>query len=511
MSVRMIRFSAPRWIGLGLALSAMGAAMMSGCTDHRAYACAAGRPVSLAPVALRPSAVPEPVPQAGAAVPLITSPSDVEGPWGTQLTIQGSGFGAASDGGYVAVGRGSREMRLPVCGSALTSDCVATWSDTRIVFRAPLGSSGVVSVHAAGGAVDAFAFRPTWAASDAWAIPPGDTNVTTLASADHGGRVYLVIDHGPTPAAGTIDTAARGAITLVSFGSDGVSSLDLPVSRTRRPLAAFTATPEGLVLATAGGDASSLGYFRIRDGSVERDDACLPITRGADTLALTSYGSSVAVWVVQPDHGATRFVRSGNTWYETKNFEDKGTSGRGVERADGTVAFGASANAGRASDLFGFGYDAKEVPVAEWASPTDGDLRRVSLSPALDDSVQTAVYPAGGITMSFCNDDSSSGLLDDRAAERCRLRSLTAAGSWVAPPGRAADVARSVRFGVVDGTLVDVDSRKERIVYGGAAGDAPRTVVDGIAASAVVVEGNLEAPVLVLQDARQLRVARLPR
>ncbi len=507
----MLRSPAPRALGAVLVLPMLTMLAAQSCTDHRAYACAAGRPVSLAPVALRPSAVPEPVPRAGAAAPVVTSPSDVEGPWGTQLTIQGSGFGAATDGGYVAVGRGTREVRLPVCGAAVVDDCVASWSDTRIVFRAPLGSSGVVSVHAAGGAIDAFAFRPTWTASDAWTIPPGDTSVTTLASADDGGRVYLVVDHGPTPTAGTLDTAARGAITLVSFGSDGVSSLVLPVSRTRRPLAAFTATPEGLVLAMAGGDASSLGYFRIRNGSVERDDACLPITRGADTLALTSYGSSVAVWVVQPDHGATRFVRSGNTWYETKNFEDKATSGRGIERADGTVAFGASANAGRASGFFGIGFDAKAVPVAEWASPTDGELRRVSLSPALDDSVQTAVYPTSDLTISFCNDDPSGGLLDDHSPEACRVRTLSAAGTWVAPPGRAADAARSVRFGVVDGSLVDVDSRKERIVYRGAAGDAPRTVVDGIAASAVVVEGNLEAPVLVLQDARQLRVARLPR
>lgn len=196
---------------------------------------------------------------------------------------------------------------------------------------------------------------------------------------------------------------------------------------------------------------------------------------------------------------------------EARQPHESGSEARRIERADGTVAFGASVSAGRHGDFFGFGYDAKEVPVAEWASPTDGDLRRVSLSPALDDSVQTAVYPAGGLTMSFCNDDASSGLLDDRAPERCRVRTLTAAGAWVAPPGRAADAPRSLRFGVVDGTLVDVDSQKNRVVYQGAPGDAPRTVVDRIAASAVVVEGNLEAPVLVLQDARQLRVARLPR
>lgn len=499
----MLRSPAPRALGAVIVLPMLTVLAAQGCSDHRAYVCASARPLAFAPVASRPSAVPEPATRADAAAPVVSSQGDVAAPWGTQLTVQGSGFGSAADGGYVAMGRAPREQRLPVCGASATTECVSSWSDTRITFRAPLGSAGVVSVHAAGGAVDAFTFRPTWVASDPWLLPAGDTNVTTLASADDGERAYLVLDHGPTTAVGTI--------TLVSFGSDGVASVDLPVLPARRPVAAFTRSSDGLVLAMAGGDATALSYFRVRGESVERDDACLPITRGADTLALTSYGTSVAVWVVQPDHGATRFVRTGNTWYETKNFEDDATSGRGIERADGTVAFGASANAGRASGFFGIGFDAKAVPVARWASPTDGELHGVSLSPALDDSVQTAVYPTSDLTISFCNDDPSGGLLDDHSPEACRVRTLTAAGTWVAPPGRRADAPRSVRFGVVEGTLVDVDSQKGRVVYEGAPGDAPRTVVDGLPASALLVEGDLRAPALVLQDARQVRVARLPR
>lgn len=499
----MLRSPAPRALAAILALPMLGILAAPGCSDHRAYVCVSSRPVALSTVASRPSAVPEPAPRADAPAPVVVAQDDVVGPWGTQLTLQGAGFGSAADGGFVAVGRGAREVRLPVCGVSAATECVTSWSDARITFRAPLGSSGVVSVHAAGGAVDALTFRPTWVASDAWMLPAGDTRVATLASADDGERAYLVVEHGPASGGSTL--------TLVAFDGDGVSTVDLAVPHARTPVAAFAKAPDGVVLAIAGGDAAALGYFRVRADAVEHDDACLPITRGADTVALTSYGASVAVWVVQPDHGATRFVRSGNTWYETKNFEDDATSGRGIERADGTVAFGASASAGRASGFFGIGFDAKAVPVARWASPTDAELHGVNLSPALDDSVQTAVYPANGITMSFCNDDPSSGLLDDHGPEACRVRTLSATGSWVAPPGRTADAPRSVRYGVVDGTLVDVDNPKGRVVYRGAPGETPRTVVDGVPATAVVVDGDLRAPVLVLQDARQVRVARLPR
>ncbi len=130
---------------------------------------------------------------AGGAMPTplgVSSMTPSSGPYGTEVVVQGSGFGAAS--GAVALLLGDDQS---VSLSPSSRPEVTSWTDSEIRFRVPFPVEGAVTLEGESGSVSAGSFSPTWIPGPP-SSPIGAVHAVASLSA-RAGHVAVVLDTTP--------------------------------------------------------------------------------------------------------------------------------------------------------------------------------------------------------------------------------------------------------------------------------------------------------------------------
>jgi hypothetical protein len=133
--------------------------------------------------------------------PEIETMDPAVGPYGTAVTITGSGLGNAELKGFtLAVGNQGEVELTP------ESDEVVSWNDEEIVFRYPFPAEGAVALEGPKGNALAGEFAPTWHVAQELETAPAATAIASISPVpDH---ITMLFDTMP--------------LTLLDVGPDGV-------------------------------------------------------------------------------------------------------------------------------------------------------------------------------------------------------------------------------------------------------------------------------------------------
>jgi hypothetical protein len=133
--------------------------------------------------------------------PEITALEPASGPYGTVVTITGTGLGNADLEGFtLAVGNQGEVELTP------ESDEVVSWSDEEIVFRYPFPAEGAVALEGPKGDALAGEFAPSWHVAQQLETAPVASVIASISPEP--GRIILLFDTMP--------------LTLLDIGADGV-------------------------------------------------------------------------------------------------------------------------------------------------------------------------------------------------------------------------------------------------------------------------------------------------
>jgi hypothetical protein len=134
--------------------------------------------------------------------PQIESMEPTSGPYGTHVTIKGTGLGNAALAGFTLAVGNQGEVTLNPKDKA----SVVSWTDDEIVFRYPFPAEGGVSVEGPKGDAVAGEFQPTWHVAQEMKQAPAVTVLASISpAADH---IVMLYDTMP--------------LSLVDVGPDGV-------------------------------------------------------------------------------------------------------------------------------------------------------------------------------------------------------------------------------------------------------------------------------------------------
>jgi len=224
--------------------------------------------------------------------PTIDSMEPTSGPYGTLVTIRGSGLGNPSLSGFVlALGNLGQVELWP-----RDKQSVVSWSDEEIVFRFPFPAEGAVVLESPKGVAEAGELTPTWHIAREVELAPAATVLASISPAP--GRIEMLLDTMP--------------LTLLDVSPDGVSE---------HAVTAPDVDPTTLRLYSSGGVVQAIG---ISSGA---DPVLVPLQNQADDLvakpttiklSATEFGvaggsEGAAVWMRQAD-GWHRARPSGATW-----------------------------------------------------------------------------------------------------------------------------------------------------------------------------------------------------
>lgn len=127
---------------------------------------------------------------AGARGPQIDSMQPSSGPYGTVVTIKGSGLGSGARSGFTLALGNQGEVTLTPKDDAITS-----WTDDQIVFRFPFPAEGAVALEAPQGAAMAGEFQPTWHIAQTIAQAPAASVLASISPA--AGHIEMLFDTTP--------------------------------------------------------------------------------------------------------------------------------------------------------------------------------------------------------------------------------------------------------------------------------------------------------------------------
>lgn len=139
---------------------------------------------------------------AGEPEPKIDSMDPSSGPYGTVVTIKGSGLGSASRPGFtLALGNQGEVTLTP------KDDAVTSWTDGEIVFRFPFPAEGAVALEAPQGAAMAGEFQPTWHIAQEITQAPAASVLASISPLS--GHIEMLFDTTPLS---LIDVGPAGAV-----------------------------------------------------------------------------------------------------------------------------------------------------------------------------------------------------------------------------------------------------------------------------------------------------------
>ena len=207
--------------------------------------------------------------------PSVTAMMPLSGPYGTEVTIEGEGFGnARSTDVRLLLGAGGERELTPDSAPEIVS-----WSENEIRFRFPFPVEGQVLVETPLGQAVAGEFEPTWLPGPALESQAGVSSIASLAPAP--GTLAVVLDTGP-PSVVSFDGAAftetaipgstlrAASIRLYLEGSElaafALSTAVAPVIVALDPASDFDAAPTGVKVTAdfhvAGGREGAAIWFR---------------------------------------------------------------------------------------------------------------------------------------------------------------------------------------------------------------------------------------------------------
>lgn len=228
-----------------------------------------------------------------AAAPRIDSMEPTSGPYGTLVTIRGSGLGDASRSGYVlAVGnRGEVE---------LTPDSelgVVSWSDEEIVFRYPFPAEGAVSLEGPRGDALAGEFNPTWHIAQELEQAPAASALASISREP--GRVAILFDTRP--------------LTLLELGPDGVEEYPVTASEIENESLRLylNAASEIEAIAVSTGADPVLVHLKHVDGELVAEPTAIELQ--ADEYGVAGGAEGAAVWMLR-EAGWQRARPSAGVW-----------------------------------------------------------------------------------------------------------------------------------------------------------------------------------------------------
>lgn len=390
---------------------------------------------------------------AGAPAPAVSNAQDIVAPWGTKVTITGSGLGDGRGGEYVSFGEGAREIRVPAKSCIDPNDSATCgwhpWSDTRIEVPAPLGAEGKVVVHTLGGAAGAGTFTSPWRSSAALTFAKDEVFGRTLASLDTPEGAFVV----RTSRRPGLSFPNDHRLTVHRFTADGVSVAAFDdLGGVRR--ASLSRDSNGRIDLALVTETSRLHMVRVHADAVEIDDGCVP----ADALVRLVDERGAGTWKRDRMVITTELVR-----------------GDGVELADGSVGFAWGEGAS------GF-FDSKSAAMVAVLPAGAAAVESTQLAPLMDDYVETRAFAtSSGFVMTYCNHD-DTGFAADRSSSgvRCRVLARTGPREWEPFDGHPNTFENLDHdFGLVAGRIASVYrvSGKAEYAYRASVDASPSVVV----------------------------------
>lgn len=188
--------------------------------------------------------------------PVVTAMSPTSGPYGTTITITGTGFGAPETGSGSAVPVDTLAFTGMPAGVAL-GPVIVSWSETEIVARAPFPAGpGTIAITSIGGETETPVFTP----EGAWT--PGDSaSLATVIDAQRFATTTSVLGFD---ASNHTELVTFGT-AVAAFSLDGIPASTDPRSPTRARLIAA-----GEVLAT--NTQQQLIDFTVANGALAATD-----------------------------------------------------------------------------------------------------------------------------------------------------------------------------------------------------------------------------------------------
>jgi hypothetical protein len=230
--------------------------------------------------------------------PQIDSMRPTSGPYGTLVTIEGSGLGNPGLPGFrLALGNQGNALLTPDNG-----DMVVSWTDEAITFRFPFPSEGAVVLEGPQGDAVAGEFTPTWHIAQELEQAPAATVIASISPQP--GHLSLLFDTMP--------------LTLLALGPDGsvehaVTADDVETSSLRLYLNA-TAQVEAVGVST--GTAPVIVHLQNQDD----DLVAAPTTIELDATEYVLAGGS---------EGAAVWMRRSAGWHRARPAPGRGRSTRG--------------------------------------------------------------------------------------------------------------------------------------------------------------------------------------
>jgi hypothetical protein len=475
-----------------------------------AFTCTKEKTLSFAKVPSATTAVPD-LTATGAPAPTVTTTQNLEKPWFTSITIEGTGFGSGTGGEFISFGSGAREVRVPAACNGTTNDpygCQrANWTATRITLAAPFGAEGDIVVHTLGGAVSAGKLTPAWKSSVPF-VPEEESGAgTTLATLTTAAATFIV------------RRAARGSasldrLSIYSVKDDEVSRAALDVDG-RVANATLVALPDGgvdLVFVraptTTAGPRMYLAHIRGND--IEVDNGCAPSSASAPLALLAGPKGGPSGWVALDAKTMARvaYDPTTSTWNVERSVPTSvAVQGSGVEHTDGSVAFAWDVRSG--SFL-----DDKAAPVVAVLPSGASDFEKTDLATAMDDYVKAQTFATpSGIVMTWCNTD-STGLFDDksRGGTHCQVLERKGPRDWKPAAGYADNFENDgYVFGLVGERVVNihrVGEKKTDVAYFATPAE-PGTVIASAGLDVELVRGATSTPILLARVESRFAIVRL--
>lgn len=313
--------------------------------------------------------------------PQVSAMMPLSGPYGTEITIQGSHLGSAARDG-VSLQLGSDPSRSLEPGEQPE---IVSWTESQIVFRFPFPLAGQVEITTPEGSAVAGEFEPTWIAGEPLEVPDAVSAVASIATAP--GVIAAVIDTGPPQ--------------YVAQDGEGWSA---------QAIAASDLRPETIRLYREG---DTLGGFALSTATSHEVIALDP----ADAFAATPTGldTSAEYTLAGGREGASVWYRVANDWTRARptggawaldggpiaDPNPSGSKHTAATTSDGSLYVGWAEDTGDALDDLGAAFFRRLLP--------DGAsfLGKTRAGVDMDDRISSYVMtPRGsGVVARYCGTD----------------------------------------------------------------------------------------------------------
>jgi hypothetical protein len=324
---------------------------------------------------------------AGYPAPTIDSMEPSSGPYGSLVTIKGSGLGNPDLAGFTLAVGNQGEVEL----GPNSEPAVISWTDDEIVFRYPFPAEGAVSLEGPKGSALAGEFNPSWHIAREVEQAPAATAIASISQTP--GHISILFDTMP--------------LTLLDIGPDGtvehaVTATDVETTSLRLYLNG-SGKIEGVGVST--GPDPSIVQLQNQDDDLVAVPTAIKLM--ATEYAVAGGSEGAAVWMRRSD-GWRRARWSAGAWKLDKgpiadpdpSAPDR-TSGA---TSDGSLYIAYSVDAGTGFPL----YDDMEAPRLKRLAPTGSAFGGAeSAGGAVDDYITSLVLRSSGdgLVIRVCGSD----------------------------------------------------------------------------------------------------------